>query len=147
MAFNTTFKGFKGFEVGKKYRIIKGQEDNFLRILNTTGKRLNTTLHTVLLSRDFIVEEMIGYGVSVIAAETDGPKRTIIGMQGDILIYGAEFKFFEEVPEPDTAVDFKKGSIEFVDGSVIVSGDVVITVKSEQGRLAAIDTLQKIKFK
>lgn len=138
---------FKGFEVGKKYHIIKGQEDNFLRILNTTGKRLNTTLHTVLLSRDFIVEEMIGYGVSMIAAETDGPGRTIISMQGDILIYGAEFKFFEEVPEPDTAVDFKKGSIEFVDGSVIVSGDVVITVKSEQGRLAAIDALQKIKFK
>lgn len=68
-------------------------------------------------------------------------------MQGDILLYGAEFKFFEEVPEPDTSVDFKKGSIEFVDGSVIVSGDVVITVKSEQGRLAAIDALQKIKFK
>ncbi|WPK28630.1 hypothetical protein [Escherichia phage vB_EcoM_EP32a] len=134
MAFNTAFKGFKGFEVGKKYRIIKGQEDNFLRILNTTGKRLNTNLHTTLLSKDFIVEEMIGYGVSH-------------SMQGDILIYGAEFKFFEEVPEPDTAVDFKKGSIEFVDGSVIVSGDVVITVKSEQGRLAAIDALQKIKFK
>lgn len=137
---------FKGFEVNKKYRIIKGQEDNFLRILNTTGKRLNTTLHTVLLSRDFIVEELSGYGVSMIAAETDGPGRTIISMQGDILIYGAEFKFFEEVPEP-TSVDFKKGSIEFVDGSVIVSGDVVITVKSEQGRLAAIDALQKIKFK
>ncbi|UUB18396.1 hypothetical protein [Escherichia phage ST2] len=145
MAFNTAFKGF---EVGKKYRIIKGQEDNFLRILNTTGKRLNTNLHTTLLSKDFIVEEMIGYGVSVIAVEAVGDYgRTIHSMQGDILIYGAEFKFFEEVPEPDTAVDFKKGSIEFVDGSVIVSGDVVITVKSEQGRLAAIDTLQKIKFK
>ena len=119
---------FKGFEIGKKYRIIKGQEDNFLRILNTTGKRLNTNLHTTLLSKDFIVEEMIGYGVSVIAVEAVGDYgRTIHSMQGDILLYGAEFKF--------------------VDGSVIVSGDVVITVKSEQGRLAAIDALQKIKFK
>lgn len=122
------------FKMGKKYRIREGEEQKFL----LSASNRNSSINAVILTSEFIVEDMKGHNVTMIGTASGNAGKTLHSLQSSVLIYDEEFDFFEEVTE-----DF-----DFACTITMKSGDPLsFTVKDERSRLRVISLLQAIKFK
>ncbi|QBO65972.1 hypothetical protein KMC11_gp005 [Escherichia phage vB_EcoM_G4507] len=121
------------FKIGKKYRIREGEEKKFL----LSASNRNSSINAVILTSEFIVEDMKGHNVTMIStAVSRNAGKTLHSLQSSVLIYDEEFDFFEEVTE------------DFECTITMKSGDPLsFTVKDERSRLRIISLLQAIKFK
>lgn len=121
------------FKMGKKYRIREGEEQKFL----LSASNRNSSINAVILTSEFIVEDMKGHNVTMIGTASGNDGKTLHSLQSNVLIYDEEFDFFEEVPE----------NFDFECTITMKSGDPLsFTVKDERSRLRIISLLQAIKF-
>ena len=122
------------FKIGKKYCIREGEEQKYL--LSVSNR--NSSINAVILTSEFIVEDMKGHNVTMISTASGNDGKILHSCQSNVLIYDEEFDFFKEVSE-----DF-----DFECTITMKSGDPLsFTVKDERSRLRVISLLQAIKFK
>lgn len=122
------------FKIGKKYRIHEGEEQKYL----LSASNRNSSINAVILTSEFIVEDMKGHNVTMISTASGNDGKILHSCQSNVLIYDEEFDFFKEVSE-----DF-----DFECTITMKSGDPLsFTVKDERSRLRIISLLQAIKFK
>ncbi|QHR64500.1 hypothetical protein KMC24_gp093 [Escherichia phage teqdroes] len=122
------------FKIGKKYCIREGEEQKYL----LSASNRNSSINVVILTSEFIVEDMKGHNVIMISTASGNDGKILHSCQSNVLIYDEEFDFFEEVTE-----DF-----DFECTITMKSGDPLsFTVKDERSRLRIISLLQAIKFK
>ena len=122
------------FKIGKNYRIRKGEEQKYL----LSASNRNSSINSVILTSEFIVEDMKGHNVTMISTASGNDGKILHSFQSNVLIYDEEFDFFKEVSE-----DF-----DFECTITMKSGDPLsFTVKDERSRLRIISLLQAIKFK
>lgn len=122
------------FKIGKKYRICEGEEQKYL----LSASNRNSSINAVILTSEFIVEDMKGHNVTMISTASGNDGKILHSFQSNVLIYDEEFDFFEEVPE----------NFDFGCTITMKSGDpLFFTVKDERSRLRVISLLQAIKFK
>ena len=121
------------FKIGKKYRIREGEEQKYL----LSASNRNSSINAVILTNEFIVEDMKGHNVTMISTASGNDGKILHSCQSNVLIYDEEFDFFKEVSE-----DFN-----FECTITMKSGDPLsFTVKDERSRLRIINLLQAIKF-
>lgn len=121
------------FKIGKKYRIREGEEQKYL----LSASNRNSSINAVILTSEFIVEDMKGHNVTMISTASGNDGKILHSCQSNVLIYDEEFDFFKEVSE-----DFN-----FECTITMKSGDSLsFTVKDERSRLRIISLLQAIKF-
>ncbi|EPA9330258.1 hypothetical protein ACQ8RJ_001194 [Escherichia coli] len=121
------------FKIGKKYRIREGEEQKYL----LSASNRNSSINAVILTSEFIVEDMKGHNVTMISTASGNDGKILHSCQSNVLIYDEEFGFFKEVSE-----DF-----DFECTITMKSGDPLsFTVKDERSRLRIISLLQAIKF-
>ncbi|WVX92800.1 hypothetical protein N4000232 [Escherichia phage vB_EcoM_HZ_ZJUN4] len=121
------------FKIGKKYRIREGEEQKYL----LSASNRNSSINAVILTSEFIVEDMKGHNVTMISTASRNDGKILHSCQSSVLIYDEEFDFFKEVSE-----DF-----DFECTITMKSGDPLsFTVKDERSRLRIISLLQAIKF-
>lgn len=121
------------FKSGKKYRIREGEEQKFL----LSASNRNSSINAVILTSEFIVEDMKGHNVTMIGTASGNDGKILHSLRSEVLIYDEEFDFFEEVPE----------NFDFECTITMKSGDPLsFTVKDERSRLRIISLLQAIKF-
>lgn len=122
------------FKIGKKYRIREGEEQKYL----LSASNRNSSINAVILTSEFIVEDMKGHNVTMISTASGNDGKVLHSLRSSVLIYDEEFDFFKEVPE-----DF-----DFECTITMKSGDPLsFTVKDERSRLRIVSLLQAIKFK
>ncbi len=122
------------FKIGKKYRIREGEEQKYL----LSASNRNSSINAVILTSEFIVEDMKGHNVTMISTASGNDGKVLHSLRSSVLIYDEEFDFFKEVSE-----DF-----DFECTITMKSGDPLsFTVKDERSRLRIISLLQAIKFK
>ncbi|CAL1327537.1 Phage protein [Escherichia phage vB_Eco_CP] len=122
------------FKIGKKYCIREGEEQKFL----LSASNRNSSINAVILTSEFIVEDMKGHNVTMISTASGNDGKILHSCQSNVLIYDEEFDFFKEVPE----------NFDFGCTITMKSGDPLsFTVKDERSRLRVISLLQAIKFK
>ena len=122
------------FKIGKKYRIHEAEEQKYL----LSASNRNSSINAVILTSEFIVEDMKGHNVTMISTASGNDGKILHSCQSNVLIYDEEFDFFKEVSE-----DF-----DFECTITMKSGDPLsFTVKDERSRLRVISLLQAIKFK
>ena len=121
------------FKIGKKYCIREGEEQKYL----LSASNRNSSINAVILTSEFIVEDMKGHNVTMISTASGNDGKILHSCQSNVLIYDEEFDFFKEVSE-----DF-----DFECTITMKSGDPLsFTVKDERSRLRVISLLQAIKF-
>ncbi|WBY53130.1 hypothetical protein [Escherichia phage REP4] len=121
------------FKIGKKYRIREGEEQKYL----LSASNRNSSINAVILTSEFIVEDMKGHNVTMISTASGNDGKVLHSLRSSVLIYDEEFDFFKEVSE-----DF-----DFECTITMKSGDPLsFTVKDERSRLRIISLLQAIKF-
>ncbi|EPB8916281.1 hypothetical protein ACRTR5_005908, partial [Escherichia coli] len=83
------------FKIGKKYRIREGEEQKYL----LSASNRNSSINAVILTSEFIVEDMKGHNVTMISTASGNDGKILHSCQSNVLIYDEEFDFFKEVSE------------------------------------------------
>lgn len=131
------------FKIGKSYHIK--DLDGFLKHVGMPGSILNqqgTSIIDLVTTKEFSVTKMEANVVTEFST-IDGTGFSFHSRNGTGLIFGDEFKYFEEVPECDSEITEQESKEDIV----VTGGDVIITVKTEAGRLQAIKMLEQLRFK
>lgn len=130
------------FKIGKTYRIK--DLDGFLKHIDKPGILSNSqesSIVDLVTTREFSVTKMVG-PIVIEFSTVEGSGFSFHSRNGTSLIFGDEFKYFEEMP-PKLEIN----EPESKEAIVVMGGDVVITVKTETGRLQAIKMLEQLRFK
>lgn len=133
------------FKIGKSYCIK--DLDGFLKHVGMPGSILNqqgTSIIDLVTTKEFSVTKMEANVVTEFRT-IDGTGFSFHSRNGTGLIFGDEFKYFEEVPVKEC--DSEITEQESKEDIVVTGGDVIITVKTEAGRLQAIKMLEQLRFK
>lgn len=132
------------FKIGKSYCIK--DLDGFLKHVGMPGCILNqqgTSIIDLITTKEFSVTKMEANVVTEFST-IDGTGFSFHSRNGTGLIFGDEFKYFEETPKECDSEITEQESKEDI---VVTGGDVIITVKTEAGRLQAIKMLEQLRFK